>query len=103
MNTYEYCMQMVVPLGIREGWMIIYEKNGRLEGTLELFENCEPFIGFIQDDGSCILHGKIVTYTKTLIYRAFGKMCKESIELDLYDHHDKYCLKGKGIVNEKVL
>ena len=104
MKIYKYLINMKVPLGIRQGVMIVNEINGFITGKLDILGHIESFAGYLYDDGECKIYGNITSLTKTISYQAMGQMNEESISLDFYTDLGKFYAFGKKEeYHEKVL
>ena len=94
MNQYKYNVQMMFPLGKREGTIVINEDNGRLNGMLSLLGNTEELTGVLKPDRCCEIRGKIVSLTKTIIYCAVGEIHAKWIKLDFYSDEKLFHMEG---------
>lgn len=89
MKMHKYAISMEVPLGKRIGELLLYELDGKLNGKLSILGHTEPFIGMIEEDGSCELTGKITSAIRTIPYRAVGYIKERSIILTVYGEMDE--------------
>ncbi|MDU4937713.1 MAG: hypothetical protein E6X34_04550 [Clostridium sp.] len=94
MNQYKYHVQMMFPLGKREGTIVINDNNGQLNGILSLLGNNEEFTGVLKQDRCCEIRGKIVSLTKTIIYYAVGEMHSKWIKLDFFSNEKLFHMEG---------
>lgn len=53
MSKHRYEIKMTVPIGIRKGVITIDGDCGRIRGTLDILGHEQPFLGNIENDGSC--------------------------------------------------
>ncbi|MGN0378151.1 MAG: hypothetical protein ACI4EU_01030 [Butyrivibrio sp.] len=89
-----YDVHMKTSIGVRSGQMTVYQSLGKVHGSLDILNHCEPFEGIINSDGSCILHGKIITLIKTINYMATGEITPQNLTLSIAD--SRYLLEITG-------
>ncbi len=91
---YNYTVELESELGKRNGTMQVFISGSKINGVLSILNHSEPFWGYIDTDGKCVLNGKIVTLIREFNYTATGTILSESISLDIYSDKSKFKLKG---------
>lgn len=103
MSKHRYEIKMTVPIGIRKGVITIDGDCGRIRGTLDILGHEQPFLGNIENDGSCEFFGDLVSLRQTIPYHAKGKILNEFIQLEMYSERNIFYITGKEIMNEEIL
>lgn len=83
MSERKYRICLSVPLGKRNGTMVIHESNGNVTGWLEVLEQKNMFSGMLFDDGQIELSGVLRTLLSTVPYTATGTVSGRQILLNL--------------------
>lgn len=94
MKKYYYKVMLNTELGKKKGTMNIHIHENKVEGLLNLLKHSEPIYGTVDIDGSCQLHGKIVTLLKELAYVATGHIGDDNLNLNLQIGTSRYLLMG---------
>ena len=94
MKKYNYNVVLDTELGKRNGTMQILINGKKVNGFLNLLKHTEPLYGNIIKDGSCRLHGKIVTAIKEAAYIATGHISAEELLLNFKIGAASYLLRG---------
>ena len=79
----KYRIRITVPLGSREGTMLLREAKGRVEGWMSVMNKKNLFSGVLSCDGQLTLNGVIQTLVRTLNYTARGEIIGQNIFLNL--------------------
>ena len=83
MNEKKYKICMSVPLGRRNGTMLLRESNGIVDGWMEVMAQRNGLKGSLSDDGHTSISGSIKTLMNTVQYTASGTICGPNILLNL--------------------
>jgi len=90
----QYSVLLHTPLGQRSGSLEIHVNGDLLNGVLHILNRSEPFTGSVDADGNCCFKGQLVTLTRTIPYRANGRLTKDSLELSLVGDTGQYRMTG---------
>ncbi|MDD3429527.1 MAG: hypothetical protein PHG02_05950 [Oscillospiraceae bacterium] len=83
-ETRVFLIETLVPLGKRNGKIVLHICNSRLWGTLELFGEQQPFNGSLTCPNQITLWGKLKTALSTLDYTAAGFFTNETITFEIH-------------------
>lgn len=83
MNETKYRICLSVPLGKRDGTMLIHKSDGRITGWLEVLEKRNALSGVLSSDGQIELSGVLRTLLNTVHYTATGTVSGRRILLNL--------------------
>ena len=97
MKKYDYSVVLDTELGKRNGTMQLSVNGTSIDGFLSLLNNTESCHGIIQNDGRCLLQGKIVTLIKEIVYDATGYIRENEIALILKIEKNTFRLKGVAL------
>lgn len=100
-QIFKVCMQ--VPLGEREGWLRIRERNGVLSGYLDLLGHSEPLSGEIEPDGQCTISGRIRSLVRAMDYTATGTIWEGRVFLIVHTQKAVFQMTGEEVRDETVL
>lgn len=100
-RIFKVCMQ--VPLGEREGWLRIRERNGAVSGTLDLLGRSEPLSGEIEPDGQCTISGRISSLVRAMDYTATGTIWDGQVFLIVHTQKAMFQMTGEEVCDETVL
>ncbi len=90
--TYEVVMQ--TPLGLKRGVMWLGIDCREVHGYLNILGNTQPCHGEIDETGLCRLFGRIVTFTRSIDYSAFGMADEAGLDITLYSNKDVFHITG---------
>ena len=74
MRTKGYRVCLFVPLGRRNGIMVLYEADGKVHGWWEVMAQRNTLSGTLSADGCLTLSGVLRTLVSTVPYTAEGTM-----------------------------
>ncbi|MGN1099643.1 MAG: hypothetical protein ACI4S9_04815 [Christensenellales bacterium] len=94
MKNYNYDVTLETELGNRKGTMRLKIEDKKIDGCLSLLNNSVPFYGTAASDGTCTLHGKIVTAKRVIVYDAAGRIDDNGIVLTLESGEHTFYMKG---------
>ena len=83
MGVKNYRIRLSVPLGERNGTMVLRETEGHVEGWLNVMNAENPFSGSLSDSGQLTLSGVLRTLVSTVRYTAAGIISGRNILLNL--------------------
>ena len=83
MSEKRYRICLSAPLGRRDGSMVIRERNGKIDGWLNVMNERNRFSGTVSTDGQLKLSGMLRTLLSTVQYTATGKVSGRNIMLNL--------------------
>ena len=83
MSEKRYRVCISVPLGRRNGTMIIRESDGNVDGCLEVMGRKNAFFGCLSDDGQLTLSGAIQTLISNVKYTATGTVSERHLLLNI--------------------
>lgn len=83
MNEKNYRICLTVPLGNRNGTMVLHEAEGKVDGWLNVMNEKNKFSGILSDEGQLTLSGVIRTLISTMHYTATGTISGRNILLNL--------------------
>lgn len=97
---YEIIMQ--TPLGEKHGIMQIEICQSKVSGYIEILKNKESFQGQIDENGVCLLYGRIVTLVQKINFTAFGIANEKEVNLVLHGEgqNDTFHITGKTFSQE---
>lgn len=99
----KFIITLHVPLGNRKGILTIENKNGIINGNLDIFGITHPFTGNCSKDGNIKLSGKITSAVCTFSYTAKGKITKDGINLAAVGERYKFTITGEEISKEEEI
>lgn len=102
-TTYRICMS--VPLGKRNGTMLLRRTGESIDGWLDVLEQRNTLSGFISSDGQVSLSGVLQTLLSTVPYTAAGTISGRKILLNLKTESGAYYpISGEELEpNDEVL
>ena len=102
-RIYRICL--TVPLGARNGTMLLHEVEGKVEGWMNVMNEKNRFSGVLSDEGQLTISGVIRTLISTMHYTATGTVSEKNILLNLKtDSGAYYPVFGEEInTDDKVL
>ena len=83
MGVKRYRVCLTVPLGQRDGIMLIHESDGRVNGWLEVMNRKNEFFGKLSSNGELTISGAIRSLIGTTHYTATGTISGRKILLNL--------------------
>lgn len=96
MDERTYAVRLSVPLGARNGTMLLREQDGSIDGWLELMRHRNPLSGQLKPDGSMTLFGCIQTLISRNAYTAKGSRSGTHILFNLtMENGGEYSLTGE--------
>lgn len=98
-ETY-YKVQMRTPLGVKHGNMLVKIHHDRLTGHLDIMKHSEPFSGTINETGSCMFTGRLVTLMRVVTYHAAGVIDEKHIDLLLRGERNTFYITGTPCVDK---
>lgn len=97
MKLHEYEVVLNTPLGKRKGTLELEIENGKINGTLILFQNQETVNGEIDKNGHCILHGSFSTLMNKFYYEAEGCIRESGLQLTLCGGKSIFQMEGYAL------
>jgi hypothetical protein len=93
-RMYRVCL--TVPLGKREGTMLLRETDGRVDGWITLMKKKNSLSGVLSGEGRLTLSGVIRTLVGTVNYTATGAVVGQKVFLNFRtDTGKNYPLTGE--------
>lgn len=83
MSEKRYRICLSVPLGRRDGTMLIHESDGKVDGWLDVMNQKNALSGALSVDGHIELSGVLRTLISTVQYTAMGTVSGRKILLNL--------------------
>lgn len=105
MSEKKYHIRLSVPLGQRDGTLILHESDGMVNGWLEVMNRKNALSGQLSDDGQLALSGAIQTLMSTVQYTATGTISGDDLLLNLETASGAYFpVSGKELkTNAEIL
>lgn len=105
MSEKRYRICLSVPLGRRNGTMLIRESGGQVDGWLEVMNRKNAFLGQLSNDGELTISGAIQSLISTIHYTATGTISGRKIRLNLKTASGAYYpVSGEEFnIDDKVL
>ncbi len=105
MREKNYRIRLTAPLGARDGTMVFYEADGKVDGWLNVMHEKNRFSGVLSEEGQLTLTGVIRTLISTMHYTATGTISGRKILLNLKtDSGAYYPLSGEEFdIDDKIL
>lgn len=102
-TTYRICMS--VPLGKRNGTMLLHRMGNTIDGWLDVLGRRNTLSGILSNDGQITLSGVFQTLLNTVSYTAAGTISGRKILLNLKTESGAYYpISGEELEpNDKVL
>ncbi|MGN1405722.1 MAG: hypothetical protein ACI4WM_05590 [Erysipelotrichaceae bacterium] len=91
----KYEIMMHTPIGKRYGDIRINIDKEKIKGYITLLSHCEPVNGSIDENGKCILVGRIVTLMNVIPFTATGEIEEDRLFLSLKGRHNSFQIEGK--------
>ncbi len=102
MDKKNYNIVMKTPVGSRHGTISLCIINNKIYGTLNLLGHSEAFTGSVENDGTCSIHGNLVTLIRRIDYTAVGKISRDTIELSLREERNIFKITGVAVPESEV-
>lgn len=99
MSETKYRVCLSVPLGQRDGTMLIRQTGSSITGWLDILGNRNTLSGALTNDGQLEFSGVLQTFLSTIPYTATGTMSSSRLQLNLKTASDTcYFLSGEELI-----
>lgn len=92
--TDMYVIQLEVPLGTRNGRMVINIEGENVTGHMEILGRTSKFIGKVNADNEINIEGNLYLSVRKISYIGVGHIDRENIKIQLKDGQNIYKLTG---------
>ena len=103
MQEQIFQITMKVPLGERRGQLRWKERDGLLEGFIEIMGNKNPFTGKVLSEGTVKIEGTLVTAIRNIPFTAEGNIEGRMLLMALTEARRTYSVKGVEITNNEEI
>lgn len=97
-----YKILMKTPIGVKHGTMACDIEGEAVSGYLNLLNHSEPFSGKIDENGHCIIEGRIVTLMRSMLFDADGEICDDYLFLSLKSGRNNFEITGSPLIQKEV-
>ncbi len=94
MADFTYNISMKTLLGIKNGTIELFNRDGIITGFLNILGKHNAFEGTLDESGACNFSGNIVTLVQSIPYEAKGYADDKRIDLNLVCKRYNFHLTG---------